>query len=220
MVLLVPFDGSDLSTAALHRAAEFSEYTEESVLALSIVPEEPDYAIERGWIDEGDPYDPEAIGQRLRDQVAAVAPDVSATAIGTDGTATVGEPATVEATLANDGHLDANQTVNLTVDGAVVDSRNVTVRAGETANVSFETTFDTPGNVRVSVAGTEGTVTVASADGSTDTEGDAVTEGDAESSSTDTESTDAEPTSGQSTGLALAGLGILVIGAAGLIRML
>jgi len=87
--------------------------------------------------------------------VAAVAPDVSATAIGTDGTATVGEPATVEATLANDGHLDANQTVNLTVDGAVVDSRNVTVRAGETANVSFETTFDTPGNVRVSVAGTE-----------------------------------------------------------------
>jgi len=56
MVLLVPFDGSDLSTAALHRAAEFSEYTEESVLALSIVPEEPDYAIERGWIDEGDPF--------------------------------------------------------------------------------------------------------------------------------------------------------------------
>ncbi|SFR93255.1 Universal stress protein family protein [Halomicrobium zhouii] len=74
MVLLVPFDGSDLSTAALHRAAEFSEYTDESVLALSIVPEEPDYAIERGWIDEGDPYDPEAIGQRLRDQVADVAP--------------------------------------------------------------------------------------------------------------------------------------------------
>jgi len=119
--------------------------------------------------------------------VAAVAPDVSATAIGTDGTATVGEPATVEATLANDGHLDANQTVNLTVDGAVVDSRNVTVRAGETANVSFETTFDTPGNVRVSVAGTEGTVTVASADGSTDTEGDAVTEERRRGSSTDTE---------------------------------
>ncbi|SFS10746.1 PKD repeat-containing protein [Halomicrobium zhouii] len=152
--------------------------------------------------------------------VAAVAPDVSATAIGTNGTATAGEPATVEATLANDGHLDANRTVNLTVDGAVVDSQTVTVRAGETANVSFETTFDAAGDARISVAGTEATITVASADGSTDTEGDTVTGGDAESSDTDTESTDAAPTSGQSTELALAGLGILVIGAVGLIRIL
>jgi len=152
--------------------------------------------------------------------VAAVAPDVTATAIGTNGTATAGESATVQATLANDGHLDANRTVNLTVEGTLVDSRNVTVPAGETVTVSFETTFDAAGDARVSVAGTEETITVASADGSTDTEGDTVTGGDAESSGTDTESTDAAPTSGQSTELALAGLGILVIGAVGLIRIL
>lgn len=79
MVLLVPFDGSDLSTEALRRAAEFSGYTEESVLALSIVPEDPQYAIERGWIDEdeGDDYDPQTIGRQLREQVADVAPDAT-----------------------------------------------------------------------------------------------------------------------------------------------
>ena len=75
MVLLVPFDGSDLSVAALRRAAEFAEYTGESVLALSIVPEEPEYAIERGWIDAGDAYDPEAIGEQRRSQVESIAPD-------------------------------------------------------------------------------------------------------------------------------------------------
>lgn len=45
------------------------------MLALSIVPEEPEYAIEREWIDEDEAYDPEAIGERLREQVADVAPD-------------------------------------------------------------------------------------------------------------------------------------------------
>ncbi len=75
MVLLVPFDGSDLSEAALRRAAEFSEYTDESVLALSIVPREPEYAVDRGWIEEGDDYDPEAIGQRFREAVESIAPD-------------------------------------------------------------------------------------------------------------------------------------------------
>lgn len=75
MVLLVPYDGSDLSTAALRRAAEFSEYTGEPVLALSIVPQEPDYAIERGWIDADDSYDPESIAEEMREKVEAVVPD-------------------------------------------------------------------------------------------------------------------------------------------------
>lgn len=75
MVLLVPFDGSDLSKAALRRAAEFSEYIDEPVIALSIVPEEPEYAIERGWIESGDTYDPESIAGEMREQVEAVAPE-------------------------------------------------------------------------------------------------------------------------------------------------
>lgn len=74
MVLLVPFDGSPLAEAALRRAAEFSEYIDESVLALSIVPREPEYAIDRGWIDPDEPYDPEAIGDWLGAKVARIAP--------------------------------------------------------------------------------------------------------------------------------------------------
>lgn len=75
MVLLVPFDGTDLSKAALERASEFSEYTGESILALSVVPQDAEYAVERGWITDDDAFDPKAIGTRLREQVEAIAPD-------------------------------------------------------------------------------------------------------------------------------------------------
>lgn len=75
MVLLVPFDGSDLSEAALRRASEFSGYTGESVLALSVVPPDPEYALERGWVDANEPFDPEAIGEQLQAQAEAIAPD-------------------------------------------------------------------------------------------------------------------------------------------------
>ncbi|MFB6309023.1 MAG: universal stress protein [Haloarculaceae archaeon] len=75
MVLLVPFDGSELSQAALERASEFSEYTDEAVLALTVVPEEPEYAIERGWLQPDEPFDPEDIAERLRMQATEIAPD-------------------------------------------------------------------------------------------------------------------------------------------------
>ncbi|MBX0323802.1 universal stress protein [Halomicroarcula sp. F13] len=75
MVLLVPFDGSDLSQAALERATEFSEYRDEDVLALVVVPDEPDYALERNWLSPNDPFDPEAIADTLRERVAEIAPE-------------------------------------------------------------------------------------------------------------------------------------------------
>ncbi|MBX0295006.1 universal stress protein [Haloarcula nitratireducens] len=75
MTLLVPYDGSDLSEAALERATEFAGYTDENVLVLAVVPDEPDYALERGWLSADDPFDPETIADRLRDRVAEVAPD-------------------------------------------------------------------------------------------------------------------------------------------------
>lgn len=75
MVLLVPFDGTDLSKAALDRATDFAEYTGESVLALSVVPQDTEYAIERGWAEPGDSFDPKVVGDQLRDQVEAVAPN-------------------------------------------------------------------------------------------------------------------------------------------------
>ncbi|GGN93283.1 MULTISPECIES: universal stress protein [Haloarcula] len=75
MVLLVPFDGSELSQAALERATEFSEYTGEDVLALVVIPDEPDYALERNWLNPNDPFDPDDIADTLRERVAEIAPE-------------------------------------------------------------------------------------------------------------------------------------------------
>ncbi len=75
MVLLVPFDGSDLSKAALERAREFSEYTDEAVIALSVIPDDAEYARERGWIDEGEPFAVESVEQWMAEQAGSVDPD-------------------------------------------------------------------------------------------------------------------------------------------------
>ena len=51
---------------------------EEEVVALSVVPvDERDFAVERGWIDDGEAYDPDAVVDRLRSQVAEIAPDAT-----------------------------------------------------------------------------------------------------------------------------------------------
>jgi len=75
MTLLVPFDGSDLSKAALERATEFSEFSGEDVIVLTVIPEEPEYALERNWLDANDPFDPAVIADRLREEIAEIAPD-------------------------------------------------------------------------------------------------------------------------------------------------
>ena len=77
MTLLVPFDGSDLSEAALERATEFAEFRGEDVLALTVVPDEPEYALSRGWLDPADPFDPDAIAERFRGRVAELAPEAT-----------------------------------------------------------------------------------------------------------------------------------------------
>jgi len=77
MVLLVPFDGSDLSKAALRRASEFANYREEEVVALTVVPDDEEFAVERGWIDEGERYDPEAVCREFEVAVGEVTPDAT-----------------------------------------------------------------------------------------------------------------------------------------------
>jgi len=75
---LVPFDGSALAEAALARATEFASVMDEDVVVLSVVPvDEDDFAVERGWIDEGEPYDPDAVADRLRSRVADLAPEAA-----------------------------------------------------------------------------------------------------------------------------------------------
>jgi len=75
---LVPFDGSPLAEAALSRAAEFASVMDEDVVVLSVVPVgEEDFAVERGWIDGAESYDPDAVVEGLRSRVADIAPDAT-----------------------------------------------------------------------------------------------------------------------------------------------
>jgi nucleotide-binding universal stress UspA family protein len=77
MVLLVPFDGSELATAALRRATEFAELTDEPLVVLSVVTDDERFARERGWVGEDEPYDPDAIAERLETSAREVAPDAT-----------------------------------------------------------------------------------------------------------------------------------------------
>ena len=77
MTLLVPFDGSTLSTAALEKASEHAELTDEDVVAVTIVPDDGDYARERGWIQDHEQFDPDVVVRKMRNIVDSVAPEAT-----------------------------------------------------------------------------------------------------------------------------------------------
>jgi nucleotide-binding universal stress UspA family protein len=77
MVFLVPFDGSALATTALSRASEFATYADERVVVCSVIPDDVEYARERGWLSGPDAFEPAAIASQLEGQVRSVAPEVS-----------------------------------------------------------------------------------------------------------------------------------------------
>ncbi|WP_132057504.1 universal stress protein [Halorussus amylolyticus] len=75
MTLFVPFDGSDLSEAALLRAAEFATVFDEDVLAVSVIPSgNTDYARERGWIGPNEALDMESLVTDLHEGVTSLCP--------------------------------------------------------------------------------------------------------------------------------------------------
>lgn len=77
MVLLVPFDGSELSRAALARAKQYAEYTGEDLLALTVIPDDPDIARQRGWLDQSDTFDEGVISRKLRQEIHDIAPEAT-----------------------------------------------------------------------------------------------------------------------------------------------
>ncbi|SDE75390.1 universal stress protein [Halorientalis regularis] len=77
MTLLVPFDGSALSRTALERASEFADYRDEEVVALTIIPDDEEFARERGWIDEDGTYDQAAVCEEFERTVQEVAPNAT-----------------------------------------------------------------------------------------------------------------------------------------------
>ena len=77
MTLLVPFDGSALAEAALRRAREFADYRDEAVVALTVVPDDESFAEERGWIEPGEPYDPEELCTEFELRVGEIDADAT-----------------------------------------------------------------------------------------------------------------------------------------------
>ena len=77
MTLLVPFDGSKLARKALEKAATFGDLLDEEVVVLTVIPDDADYARDRGWIAEGEPFDPEAIEAGIETRASEVAPEAT-----------------------------------------------------------------------------------------------------------------------------------------------
>ena len=80
-----------------------------------------------------------------------------------------GEEATISATIENRGQGDAEETVDLTVDGETVDSKSVSLEGGETTDIDFGYTPEEIGEYAFAVGGTDaGSLTVGDGVGSDD----------------------------------------------------
>ena len=77
MTLLVPFDGSELSTAALEKAVRYGDLTDDNVVVLTVVPDDDEYARERGWIDATEGFDPDVVVRKMRGTVERTAPEAA-----------------------------------------------------------------------------------------------------------------------------------------------
>lgn len=77
MTLLVPFDGSTLARKALEKASTFGDLLDEEVVVLTVIPDDAEYARNRGWIGEGEPFDPEAIEGGIETRATNVAPEAT-----------------------------------------------------------------------------------------------------------------------------------------------
>ncbi|WP_440763386.1 CARDB domain-containing protein [Natronorubrum sp. DTA7] len=75
---------------------------------------------------------------------------------------TAGESATIEATVSNPTGQRVQRTLELAVDGIVVDTRTVMIEPDGETTVTFERQFDDAGTYEIAVSGVEaGTITVA-----------------------------------------------------------
>jgi len=90
MSFVVPFDGSDLSAAALVNARnaqvgvthlppdirrESFQQRQPTVTAVAVVPQSASYAREKGWIADGESFSPRKVVERLHEHVTTLAPN-------------------------------------------------------------------------------------------------------------------------------------------------
>ncbi len=150
-------------------------------------------------------FSPYAIGIQTQEQANLTIreADVANSELG------VGESTTVTATIENTGRQEGTRTVNLTVDGAVVQTDTVTVAAGASETVTFDVTFDEAGTYELGVSGTNA--------GTVDVTADVTTPATQTPTETMTETTETTPGDDETGGsalliVALVLLGLLVIG--------
>ena len=87
------------------------------------------------------------------------------------------EPATVTATVENDGDVEGSATLALTVDGEQRDEIDVSVPAGEQTDVTFTTALDEPGEYAVAVDEvTAGDLSVVESAASAESDDDSIVE--------------------------------------------
>jgi nucleotide-binding universal stress UspA family protein len=90
MTYLVPFDGTDLSEAALAKAHLHAQALDEvspaiskelvherpvEIVAVSVIPNNPRYARDSGWIQDKDEFEVRDVANMLHKQVTEIAPD-------------------------------------------------------------------------------------------------------------------------------------------------
>ncbi|ELZ91640.1 hypothetical protein C440_15039 [Haloferax mucosum ATCC BAA-1512] len=80
---LVAYDGSQLANAALSRASNFAKQAGTEVLAAAVVPDDPRYAVEAGWVPTKASFDRSAVVGELHRTVVKVAPSASFRAVPT-----------------------------------------------------------------------------------------------------------------------------------------
>mgnify|MGYP006282268977 CR=1 FL=1 len=78
MSLVVPYDSSELSRAALVRAVQFDEVLDQGVIVITAIPtNNVGYARNHGWLGDDEPFDGETIVSRLRTEIADIAPEAT-----------------------------------------------------------------------------------------------------------------------------------------------
>ncbi|MFC7128756.1 universal stress protein [Haloferax chudinovii] len=78
---LVAYDGSRLANAALDRAAQFASATDRDVLAVAVVPDDPAYAVDAGWVPSREAFDQQAVVGELHETAVDIAPSASFQAV-------------------------------------------------------------------------------------------------------------------------------------------
>jgi nucleotide-binding universal stress UspA family protein len=76
MSIIVPFDGTPLSEAALRRAGELGAVLDQRVIAVTVIPRSnAGYARQRGWLEDGESFDLDQIVARLSKRVHTLVPE-------------------------------------------------------------------------------------------------------------------------------------------------